>query len=133
MRNGYYGRRNDNIVVEYIRENKGSFIMGTFIVVLLVAWLTMDILPKHRAKQFFNELGKQPGFTMLMDMNEYSETNDLFNLYGALNQYLSNMIDQAMGFKLFEGVNTDKGPIKAYDQVDIYSLDGKLITSARIF
>lgn len=128
-RNRYYGYRKNNPIVEFVKENTGSCIMGIIVVSLLVAWLTTDILPKHRAKQFFNALGQEPGFTMLLDLNQYSETNDRLNLVGAFNQGMSGMLDSAMGLKLFKSYNTDTGEIQQYDNVDIYSLDGKLIVS----
>lgn len=121
--------RRNYTLIDFINDNRGGFIIGIIIFMLLVSWIFTDLLPKQRAKAFFNELDQRPGFTKLVDLREYSQTKETLNIAGAFNQGFDNMMDKAMGYKLKGSYGSNDGIIESYNFVEILSPDGELIAN----
>ncbi len=120
-----------NFLVEFIMDHLGRTIIWSIILILLCSWFFTDFLPAHRAKAFFNELDKKPGFEKLVDNRSYSKTKDVLNIGEMIEQGIDIAFDKTVGYEISTIYNNGYEIIESLDLVDIYDVEGNFIATGQ--
>lgn len=122
----------ESSIMEFLDNHK----LSIFIMLLLVtfgfgSWYFTEYLPKHKAIEYFTTLESRTGFTKLADVRSYSETKDFLPIGEVVGEFMDTNIAEIKGYTFYNSYTDESSgsKIEMFDEVDIYSTDGKYITT----